>query len=432
MANARENRASGADERLIPGTVECRFLIRDCEVRISQWSKSVLLFLLLAVIPLGILIHAHSQDGGVLSLIHFGLRFASSQLPQLRSINPPLAVNPDGYDGQFYAQIALDPLLRSGHLEHALDNPAFRARRIGLPALAALLGGGNVELTLYVFALINFAFWVLLAVLLLRFRPPATWRDVAMIVAMLWTSGTLISLSLALTDLPAAVLGVTALLARGGRPVVAWLLGLSALFRETSVLSFGAALASGGDGLKPILNRASKVIPILTLPLVAWMVYVQLNLPSAAGLGSSAGLGHGIFALPLTGLAGKILNAAHTLYWGTGDVPLVKRFYFLFELLAPLSLTVQAVYLFLRPRLTDPIWAFGAGFAVLLVFLGDSVWIDQFGYCRILLPLTFAFNLLIHATERSERFWWWFVVGNLGLTSILGRTLLTVYTWISS
>jgi hypothetical protein len=160
------------------------------------------------------------------------------------------------------------------------------------------------------------------------------------------------------------------------------------------------------------------------------MVYVQLNLPSAAGLASAAALGQGIFAVPLTGLAGKILNAAHALYWEAGDVPLVKRFYYLFELLAPLSLTLQAMYLLLRPRLTDPIWAFGAGFASLLGLLGNSVWIEQFGYCRVLLPLTFAFNLLIHATERSERFWWWFVVGNLGLTSILGLTLLTLYKTI--
>jgi hypothetical protein len=163
-------------------------------------------------------------------------------------------------------------------------------------------------------------------------------------------------------------------------------------------------LANGVDGLKPILNRASKVVPILILPLVAWMVYVQLNLPSAAGLASAAALGQGIFAVPLTGLAGKILNAAHALYWEAGDVPLVKRFYYLFELLAPLSLTVQAMYLLLRPRLTDPIWAFGAGFASLLGLLGNRVWIEQFGYCRVLLPLTFAFNLLIRATERSERF----------------------------
>jgi hypothetical protein len=202
-----------------------------------------------------------------------------------------------------------------------------------------------------------------------------------MIVAMLWTSGTLISLSLALTDLPAAALGVTALLARRWtgsglvvRPVC--------LVQRNLCPVFPCSLGKWRDGLKPILNRAFKVIPMLALPLVVWVVYVHLNLPSAAGLGSSAGLGQGIFALPLTGLAGKILNAAHTLYWGTGDAPVVKRFYFLFELLAPLSLNVQAAYLFLRPRLTDPIWAFGAACAAFNIT--SNVWIDQFGYCRIL------------------------------------------------
>jgi hypothetical protein len=93
--------------------------------------------------------------------------------------------------------------------------------------------------------------------------------------------------------------------------------------------------------------------------------------------------------------------------------------YWLLELFGPLSLAAQASYLFLKPKTTDPTWAFGIGFAVLLIFLGDSVWAEQIAYCRVLLPLTFAFNLLLHATERGARFWGWFTVGNIGLAGSL-------------
>lgn len=385
-------------------------------MRLGPWTKSALLFLLLALVPLAILIKAYEQDGGFLSLIHFGQQFADSQLPSLRAIAPPMATQ-YGYDGQFYAQIGLDPLLRSGNLEQTLDNPTYRARRIGLPGLAALLGGGRAEATLYIYALINFAFWILLAVLLLRFRPPERWRDVAMIAALLLTSGTLVSLSRALTDLPAAALSIAALLLRDGGPAMAWLFGLSALFKETSVLSFGAALTGKVGHLKPIRHHAFRKIAVLTLPLLAWLVYVHLALPSAPSIGQDN------FAPPLAGLAEKILAAIHALDRVAADAPPTSRFYYLFELLAPLSLVVQAVYLCLKPRLRDPMWAFGAGFVVLLVFLGNSVWVEQFAYCRVLLPLTFAFNLLLHAKETGSRFWWWFAAGNLGLTGILGKVI---------
>jgi len=65
----------------------------------------------------------------------------------------------NGYDGQFYIQIALDPLLRGAKLQQVLDAPAYRARRILAPAIASCLsysafpspdrlGGASARLTL--------------------------------------------------------------------------------------------------------------------------------------------------------------------------------------------------------------------------------------------------------------------------------------------
>jgi hypothetical protein len=47
-----------------------------------------------------------------------------------------------GYDGQFYRILAHDPLDRKEYWSY-LDNPRYRSRRILIPAVAAVLGGGS-------------------------------------------------------------------------------------------------------------------------------------------------------------------------------------------------------------------------------------------------------------------------------------------------
>lgn len=51
--------------------------------------------------------------------------------------------NSTGYDGQMYRILAHDPLSRKGYWSY-LDSPRLRARRILIPAVAGLLGGGSV------------------------------------------------------------------------------------------------------------------------------------------------------------------------------------------------------------------------------------------------------------------------------------------------
>ena len=148
------------------------------------------------------------QQGGVLALLSVGQVFEPRALPALAALAPP-ANSTYGYDGQFYAQIALDPTLSDPALVPAIDNVAYRARRIALPALAWLLGAGQSAWVIHVYALLNTVFWLLLAVCLLRHvRWQLNLRSLALLVACLWTAGTLVSLERALTDLPAAALGV--------------------------------------------------------------------------------------------------------------------------------------------------------------------------------------------------------------------------------
>ena len=67
------------------------------------------------------------------------------ELPALRAI-PHIDYPPSAsYDGQFYAQLALEPLLRNPDIDRALDQPPYRARRILLSWTAWALGLGRPE-----------------------------------------------------------------------------------------------------------------------------------------------------------------------------------------------------------------------------------------------------------------------------------------------
>ena len=61
-------------------------------------------------------------------------------LPSVRDVPRRVYVDSMGYDGQFYAQLAVDPLLQSPGIENALDAPAYRARRILLSWTAYVFG----------------------------------------------------------------------------------------------------------------------------------------------------------------------------------------------------------------------------------------------------------------------------------------------------
>src|SRR5581483_6603235 len=72
--------------------------------------------------------------------------------------------NSGGYDGAFYRTLAHDPSLRRGFGRY-VDGPRLRFRRILIPALAWILGGGSdsaIDVT-YVAAMLAFvaggAFW---------------------------------------------------------------------------------------------------------------------------------------------------------------------------------------------------------------------------------------------------------------------------------
>ena len=195
----------------------------------------------------------------------------------------PVYVHRDtgGYDGLYYAQIAHDPTLRDRELPRAMDNFAYRARRILPPVLAWALGLGNPAWIIHTYALLNVAAWLALAVILWRLLDVSDLRGWLAWAGVLFSAGALSSVRLALTDLTALTLIAAALLAaersRGRIAVAA--LGLAGLARETSLL------AAAGLVEAPWFSRKNTLRLVLAAaPLALWLGYVLWRVgPADAG-----------------------------------------------------------------------------------------------------------------------------------------------------
>jgi len=378
----------------------------------SRRARICLAVAALSAVPASMLVAGFSAEAGFLRFLVVGRVFEARALPELREARPPLD-SEDGYDGQLYAQLALDPTLRRAELRQALDSPAYRSRRIGLPALAHLLGFGRPQVVLQIYALLNFAFWAALLAAFLRHVGLERPRDFLLAAALLWNTGTLVSLERALTDFPAMALGLVAVWQTSRKLTPAGLMSAACLVRETSILQI---LALGRpERERSGLTRLLVTWAIVLLPIAAWSVYVWWNVSPPAPPGRAH------IALPFVSLATKLLAAGNDLSEVVrGSNQLFPK---TFELLAPMSLAVQAIYLIRHPRPSSRAWRFGVGFVALLFFVGHGIWVEQYAFCRIFLPLTAAFNLLVHEHEERTSYARWFFAGNVGMIWMLLEVL---------
>ncbi len=318
----------------------------------------------------------------------------------------PVFVHRDtgGYDGLYYAQIALDPTLRDPQLPGAIDNFAYRARRILPPALAWVLGGGQPAWIVRIYPMLNIVAWFALAVLLWRLLAIDAlqderdrWRGWLAWAGVLFSAGALASVRLALSDLVALTILAGALFAaeRQRKKTALAALATAALARETSLLALAGLLKRPWFSWKNF-TRAMVAVG----PLAAWLVYVRWRV-------GPADQGWSNLTLPGTGLLNKwreALGATQTL----NDKLLAGT-----TVLATLGLTVQAGFIVARPQLGDRWWRVGAAYVVLMLFLGRAVWEDFPGAAmRVLLPLTLAFNVLAHRCRAPIA---WVIIGNLGV-----------------
>lgn len=334
-------------------------------------------------------------------LIAFGAKQEEARLSKVRKLDYYLAKGSDGYDAQYYAQIAMDPSLRNRELQRAVDSLPYRARRILFPATAYVLGLGRPAWILHAYALQNVASWFLLAALLLHWFPPRSWDHFARWAGVMFSFGVCMSFRNALIDGPSLLLiALGVCLLERGRP---WwstaVFALGGLGKETNLLGAAALVPKFSDGGRAWALALGRAL-LVAAPLALWVVYIAMTVGPAADPGLRN------FDLPFVAYLRKWREIGE----GWADLSVANPGP-LWSLLMMVALTVQFLFLVLRPQWQRAWWRIGSSYALLLIVLGDAVWEGYPGAAsRVLLPMQLAFNVLV-PVGRS----WWAVLllGNL-------------------
>jgi len=347
----------------------------------------------------------YHRDTGFTALIGFPPA-GDSEPPVLRSVPhyqyPAFA----SYDGQFYAQRALDPLLRDPTVDRGMDLAPFRARRILFSWTAYVLGLGRPVWILDAYALQNVACWLAIAWLITRWISPLTWRGLSLWIACLFSHGLLWSVRFALLDGPSLMLTMCAVAAAEREHALgsAALVGINALGRETNLL---VAVAQPIPRTRTAWVRFAVSLLIAVVPSLIWMDYLRSIYRSTtlAGTDSFVFVGSGLaqnWRIVIAGLS----TPGHILGW-------------IFPACILLSIAVQAGFIFARREYLVPWWRVACVYAIMLLFL-DPVLVapSTAAITRVMLPLTVGFNILLAREPRPLHFWPWFVLGNLHLATV--------------
>jgi len=349
----------------------------------------------------------YSPAFGITKLLQVGHEFDDRGLAVFRAT--PKYIDPSsrwGFDGQLYAELGLDPLLRDPQLRIALDNPSYRSHRILLSWLAWLGGLGRPFWILNVYAALNFVFWIGFVVMMAVLFRPFGWPGLAGFAAMLMTCGIIESMSAALTDFPGFVFMALAMMIGGARG--AGVLALAALTREANIIGLLGLL----EYRPPWLAAARRNLLlglIAGLPLALWFAYVRWRFPPTQLLGD------GNLTWPMQGIMAKLGEASVRV--ANGDIH-GSRWYseffsndVLHTILTIVSLLTQSVFLLLHREWDNRIWRAGAIFVPFFLCIGFMPWEGTLTGARHTLPMTLAFNLILAA--RVRRGWLaWFLLGN--------------------
>lgn len=348
----------------------------------------------------------YHRDTGFTSLIAFPEGNAD-EAPALRTI-PHEVVRPWGsYDGQFYAQRALDPLVRDPAVDRAMDLAPFRARRILFSWTAWLLGLGRPSWILEAYALQNVVSWIVLAILLTRWLPVRSPRTLVLWAACLYSHGLLWSVRFALLDGPSLVLTLVVVrFAEQERQLLsAVVAGVNGLGRETNVLG---VLAQPVPQSSRDWIRAATAVLLTLLPLLIWEDYLRSIYRSTIFAGGDA------FAVPGAAFVETLRRTVMAVR--TAGVFTTAGLH----LCLVISLPVQAAYLLWRAEVRNPWWRIALGYIVLMLMIDRVLWDPATGaITRVMLPLTVAFNVLLAREPRVSRFLPWFIAGNVHVIASL-------------
>ena len=361
-----------------------------------------------ATLFFGAFARAYSPLFGLTRLLQVGKEYDDRGIAAFRTV--PKYVDPTtpmGFDGQFYAELALDPLLRDHQLSVALDNPTYRSRRILLPWLAWLGGWGRPAWILNAYVALNPLFWIGFAVMMGWLFRPHGWAGAAGFAAMLMTCGIIESMHSSLTDFPGFVLLTLAMIAGGTGG--AGLLALATLAREPNL----AGLVGLWDYRPPWLATARRnlvVAAIAGVPPALWFAYVLSRFPPSVDTFAGGNL-----SWPMQGIMAKLGEvsvsiAQGEIQWGSWYSELFAN-RVLHALLTIVSVMTQCVFLLVHREWNSRIWRLGAVFVLYFLCISYIPWEDHFTITRHALPITLAFNLIL--AMQARRAWLvWFLLGN--------------------
>jgi hypothetical protein len=352
---------------------------------------------------------------GFTALIEFPSKGHEYELPSVQASPHYDHPNSGGYDGQFYAQMAVEPLLRTPAIDHALDDPPYRAHRILFSWIAYGAGLGRTQNILQAAALQNVVIWLVLAWLLWRWIPPTSARAFVLWSGTLLAHGMLMSVRYALPDgLSLLFIAVGVAVMEGGRPIAAGVvLGLATLARETAMLAgvMFARLLRTARGWR----TAAIAGALAVLPLVIWLDYLRSIYRGRTLAGGSH------ITVPFSGLAGELASVWR--HVPDGFTAVVRD-----DLLALVAFLTQATWIIWRlmRRDTSPWTTVAAAFLLLALLAHPVVWDGSPGaYTRVAMPLTMGVNVLLARDPRAS--WAWIALANLGV--VPGVALLLAFRW---
>lgn len=352
--------------------------------------------------------HAYRPDTGLTRFIGFSTAWHDRELPAVRAV--PHVDDPNGgYDGRFYAQVAVDPLVRDPAIERALDAPILRTHRILLSWTAWALGLGRASWILEVYALQNVAAWIALAWLLQRWIPIVSIRALSLWAGTLAGYGVLASVTNGLVDLPSALLVAiaVALVERDRRLAAAVVAGLAGLARETSLLVGVAFLAKGWSAARRTAIRDGVVA---VAPLLAWYAYL-LSTHHWRAVSGAGNLG-----MPFVGLVWKVQAIGAMVARSGLDGRAITTIAGLSGFIVQGIVALDAC----RRDVTRTPWALVAAacFGCALC-MQIAPWDEVPGaYLRIVLPLAIGANVVL--AQRDAPPWPLVVAANLGVVPGLG------------
>jgi hypothetical protein len=384
--------------------------------RMRGAPKWIAAYVLVVAAFLAMVARYYHPDYGFTAFLELPANRHESEVPAVRAAPHYDHPASDGYDGQFYAQLAVEPLVRDAAIDHALDNTPYRAHRILFPWIAWALGMGRPAWILQAAALENVLVWLALAWLLSRVIPPTSARAFVLWAGCLLAHGQLMSVRYALPDGLSVLLIAAAILAgERARPLLmSCVIGVAGLARETSVLA-ASALARFVRRSPRSWLLVGACLVLCVLPLAIWLDYLR----SIYRVDALAGTDH--ITRPLSGFLWKATSIRRSLsasVWTTATRD---------DVLAFAAFLTQAAWLvayFLKRRAAPP-WALvAASFLILTLVTRQAVWEGTPGaYTRVAMPLTIGVNVLLARDQNAP----WWIVGFANLSVVPGVALMFMF-----